>query len=206
MTGLLRYAFLKNSRDGSLITLLVAPTAMTVLPMLVVSLFDRSISHIPAEAAQILPITISSLMAALASFLVFRTEIANHAIGSFVLATRPVTVPLASILYGSLIGLGAAVTTMAAFAATFTSWPPAFGHFLARAFMIALISASTATLAAMLTRSMAAIAWVYGLILILTGVSDDFRTGTGLMLSISLITAALSVGVSTFLLERRCAS
>ena len=207
MTGLLRYAFLKNLRDGTLATLLLAPVVMLVVPTLVIMIVDRSTRfRIPAEASNMLTIMMGVLMAGLAGFLLYRTEIANHSIGSLMLATRPWMLALSSAIYGSAVGLGAAMATVGGMAATGAVLPPEPLEWLARALALTVMAASVATTAVTLTRSMAAIGWMYAGMVFFIGSFAEAEMDVLLLVVLCLILSAISVAVSTVLLERRCAS
>lgn len=207
MTGLLRYAFLKNARDGTLLTLLLAPMVMLVVPTVIILLNDRSSKlRIPPEASNMLTIMMGVLMAGLAGFLLYRTEIANHSIGSLMLATRPSTLALSSAIYGCAVGLGAAITTVAGMFATGAPLPAKPLEWLVRAFVLTLMAASVATTAVTLTRSAAAIGWMYAAMVFFIGSFAEAELDVAWLAVLALTLSAVSLAVSTVLLERRCAS
>lgn len=208
MTGLLRYAVLKNSRNGSLLTLLLAPTAMIAAPMLAIWLFDRSGRlRMPAEVASDVSIMSGALMAALAAFMTFRTEIANHTIGTFVLATRSWSIPVASAVYGCLIGIGSALlanaTLFISMGIVHTGWI----EFLTRVTIFSLAAASGGALAILLSQSMAAGVWVYMLTCVLVAPPwKDDPANDALRMGIAVTIALVCVPIAALLVERRCAA
>ena len=116
MIAILRYAFLKNKRDGSLAAFLLGPIIMLSAPLLGVAAFLKGGPVYPLSldpqwsaartAANMAPAAMCAVafFAALAGFWGFRSEIANRSIGSFVLAARPATIQTASALFGAAAG------------------------------------------------------------------------------------------------------
>ena len=204
MTGLLRYALLKSARDGSLATMLAAPTVMIVAPTFVMSLLTRDNRLvIPTNAVQGLAVIMAALIASLAGFQLFRTEIADHSIGSLILATRPVTVPLTATVFGAAVGAAAALLTVLALGVLTGSWPASPLEFASRIVIVTIGAASVAILCVALTRSAAAIAWMYATIVFVV-LSGLLRMRLAPLVSLGVV--AVSISLATIVLERKCAS
>ena len=207
MRGLFRYAFLKSSRDGSLITLLFAPSVMLVCPLLVGWLFARNLKLIqpPAHVFAALVQMMSGFTAALAAFLAFRGEIANRAIGSFVLATRSWQIPLASTLYGAVVGVVGALGATA-FGMTIWTFPSDPSTFFSRVLLVSLAAASAGALAIVVSQSMAAAGWVFVGMMVLIVIFDEIETTPIQQMSLAVLIIVISVSLAAFFLERRCAA
>jgi hypothetical protein len=216
MMAILRYAFLKNMRDGSLAAFIIGPVLMLVAPLLGVSMVEKRGFVYPLTmnphwtgvktAAEVVPITFSvvALFGALAGFWGFRGEIVTRSIGSFVLAVRPIRVQIAAALFGASAGLAGFFATSVLLFGLIGSIPPHPLRVVADATILCLCAASAGSLMVVIQSEPWAILLVFisGLFFIpwLMKSPGMLPEAAGLML------AAVCVAVSAFFLERRCAT
>ena len=118
MNAIFRYIIMKGLREGFIATFLFAPAAMFVTPLLVLGLLHavRGQDAWPltlaqnlsgADSARILTfpaIFMSATISSMAAFWVFRTEMAGRTIAFFFLAKPPLVPPLATALFGAVMG------------------------------------------------------------------------------------------------------
>ena len=216
MIAILRYAFLKNLRDGSLAAFLLGPIIMLTAPLLGVAAFTKGLvvyplsidAHLtPARsAAEMAPVTvfIAALFAALAGFWSFRGEIISRSMGSFVLAVKPVKIQIASTLFGAAAGFAGYILTSVSLFTLMAALPPHPVHLITDAAILCLFGAASGSVAVILSSEPWAIAplFLFGMVVIpwlakMRGAAPEL---IGLVLSI------ICVAVSAFFLERRCAT
>ena len=123
MIAILRYIIMKGVREGFIATFLFAPAAMFVTPLLVLGLLHAVRGHdawpltlalnmSPAESARTLTypaLFMSATISTMAAFWVFRTEMAGRTIAFFFLAKPPLVPPLATALFGAVMGFASCV-------------------------------------------------------------------------------------------------
>lgn len=126
MIALLRYAFLKSSRDEFLKRLIMAPLFLLMEPLIGTASYHiyQGTIHYPLELDRNVPpaatalalihaaLVLSSLAAAIGSFWIFRREVATRDIGLFLLASRSRTMAMAAAAYGALSGLAVFVASL----------------------------------------------------------------------------------------------
>lgn len=216
MIAILRYAFLKNLRDGSLAAFLLGPIVMLAAPLLGIGLLSRESSVYPLtldarysaarSAATIAPVVlfISAFFSALAGFWSLRGEYVSRSMGIFVLAQRPAKIQAAAALFGAAAGfagfIGASVTLFTLMAAL----PPHPMRMVLDAAILCLLSAAAGSLAVLISSEPWAIVPVYlcGLVVI-PWLSKGISAWAEL---IGIVLSILMVAASTFFLERRCAT
>jgi hypothetical protein len=216
MMAILRYAFLKNMRDGSLAAFILGPVIMIVAPLLGVSIVEKRGIVYPLSmnphwtgvktAAEVVPITLTvlALFGALAGFWAFRGEIVTRSIGSFVLAVRPIRVQIAAAIFGASAGLAGFLATSVLLFGLIGSIPPHPLRVVADATILCLCAASAGSLVVIIQSEPWAILIVYvsGLFLL-----PWLMTSRGILPEAGgLMLAAVCVAVSAFFLERRCAT
>jgi len=204
--GLLRYAFLRGLRDGSLITLLAAPTVMVSMPAVAVWLSGRTVPMPPAEAAGGLIVFNAALMGSLASFMAFRSEIATRAIGAFVLASRSWLIPFACTIYGWIVGTTAATLCAGAMFATGWGAPADLRSVTVNVLVIGLAAASAGTLGVMISSSFSTMAWVFAGLVGMIGLIQANEAASGIEILAVLLVVLISSGIAAVIVERRCAT
>lgn len=216
MIAILRYAFLKNMRDGSLAAFVLGPFIMLTAPLLGVAAFTKGLLVFPLSfepqwsparsAAGIAPVTVfvATLFAALAGFWGFRGEIISRSMGSFMLAVRPVKIQIASTLFGAAAGFAGYILTSVSLFSLMAALPPHPVHLVTDAAILCLFGAASGSLVVILSSEPWAIVplFLFGMVVVfwLSKMRGGMPEPVGLVLSI------ICVAVSAFFLERRCAT
>lgn len=218
MRALVRYAFLKSSRDTSLLSLTVAPTVMVVSLMLGIigyqmlrgearypMTFDARTTPQATALALLQGSTFGAVvMAAIAGFWLFRTEIGNHSIGTMVIAIRARAISAVATLHGAIIGTSAFLLSLAMIV-LFTAHVPAPAPRLV--FMIGCTAVAAAAwgilLATISPESAMALPVIAGAMMMLffaaSASPEKLVAGSVTLTSLFVLTAAV-------LMERRCAA
>jgi hypothetical protein len=216
MTALLRYAFLKSGREMVLAQIILTPIAAIATFSVAIMAFALVNQHsvypvqVPGTSAAgtlVGFIGMARLSAALAAgtaaFWLFRKEIGDHSIASFVVASSSRPVVAASIVFGTLCGLVAFVLgamTCVLFAA---SVPDHLGLTLTRALITIVLTSGVAILCASISSD-------FGMWIPVGIVAFILTVDSGWMLSLKAF-AILTILFVTILfmtsrlLERRCA-
>lgn len=219
MKALLHYAVLKGMRDRLLpILLLVSP--IFAAGTLIGESAARKQLHYPLTVgldslgfnpAGLYALTFSSIVA----FWAFRSEVATKAINSFVMASRPIGIVTALVVYGVGIGVATWMGAIAAATALTTKLPSNLASFALEAFIASLFGASIGALAVTISAQPTMLVWAVcatvGLPLILL---FDYQRGDLVFelasrtryLTSQVVVSILCLGIGTFLLERRCAT
>ncbi len=216
MIAILRYAFLKNLRDGSLAAFVLGPIIMLAAPLLGMVAFNKggladALSMDPrssaARSAMVLaPVAmfIAAGFAALAGFWGFRSEVASRSMGSFVLAARPATIQTALTLFGAAAAFVAYLGMSASLFALTNALPPDPWRLAFDAAIMCLCGASIGALVVTVSSEPWAMVPVYvcGILLVPWLIKTRGAVPELIALGLSII----FVTASTFLLERRCAT
>jgi len=210
---LLRYAILRNSREGLLYALLFAPSVMLITPLLLRSLFlngqaaypmtlDRNLSSV---ATALLFGEIGSILCALAasaaSFSVFREEMANRSLGVILLAAHPRSVVLASVVYGAcgaLAGFLLLEAGVLALVAHLPSNPSRIAVVVVCAVTSSALGAAVASISPDPTMLMPASAGA----LLIAAVPGKLSTASALVLL--LVLGSILIVTASTILRRRC--
>jgi hypothetical protein len=210
--AILRYAFLKNMRDGSLAAFVLGPIIMLTAPLLGSAAFNKGPAypmtmdpHMSAarNAAMMAPaaVFIAALFAALAGFWSFRGEIVSRSMGSFVLAVRPVKIQIAAMLFGATAAFAGYLGTSASLFTLMNALPPHPARLVIDAAILCLFGSAGGSLAVIISSEPWAIIPLFVAIAVmpwLVKARGGLPELTGLALTI------ICVAVSTFFLERRC--
>jgi len=215
MMAILRYAFLKNMRDGSLTAIVLGPMILLVASLLGVAAFEKGTSMYPLtidphssaarSAAIMAPIVVfaSAFFAAMAGFWSFRSEIASRSMGSFILAARPITIQSASTLFAAAAGFAGFLATGACLFTLMNALPPDPWRLMLDAAIFctcgAAIGAFTVTL------SSEPWAMIPACILGLAFIPSLGKSRGTLPELIGVAFPILCVVVATYFLRRRCA-
>ncbi len=209
MMALLRYAFLKSKRDGSLAAWLVWPiltgvgwrVAITIMAM--PQGYDTVIRdpHAVHDLRMMAGAT-AWFLAALSAFWTFRGETATRSIGAFLFAARPLTIAVSLVVFGTAIGVMATLLTTALLA----SLPRQVFLMVREGLVASFVGAAMGELAVMISaQPMMIVGALFGLPLI-TALLTEMKPTTTLQTLVWVGVAILCVGLSAILLERRCAT
>lgn len=218
MIALLRYAILKGMRDRLLPILLLGSPILAAAALISLALSEGQL-HYPlsvrldslGDPARLFALTFASLTA----FWAFRSEVATRAINSFVMASRPVHIVVALILYGTVTGIAVWLGAIVTAAALTTELPVNLTWFAIETVIASLFGASIGALAVTISPQPTMLVWAIcatlGLPVVL--LFDAQRgelvfevTTRARYLTSELVVSILCLGIGTFLLERRCAS
>jgi hypothetical protein len=216
MKALLRYAFVKSSREHLLFGLLLAPMVMTTVPMLGIGLllavrgqglfplhFPEYSPESTAGFLGICAVVLSAIVAAVGAFSIFRSEVANRTVGLFFLAKYPRAVSLASTVYGLLAGVASYVLASAGIRVLTDSPPPGDRSELLIAVIAAMAGSALGSALVAISPEMIVLVPAYAgaiLVAIVLLDSTDMRS--------FIIIPAIAVVLTAFapiLLRRRCA-
>lgn len=216
MIPLLRYAFLRSSRESLLYSLLFGPGVMLISPLLVIAVFlffrgqatypmslddnltPEETARLAGEIGRILCV----LSASFASFLIFRQELANRSLGFFLLAIRSRSVVLAATVYGVLAGFSGLLVLVVGVAALTAHWPPVTPALFASLIVSTVAAAALgAAVAAISPEQSMAVAAAAGSLLFAM-ILEKWRTPVLLLLI--LITGVLLIEGASAILRRRC--
>ena len=215
MTAILRYAFLKTTRDGSFIAFALVPILMPVAALVGGTVAQTHGLHYPffmgrgetplQSATDVANMTtaLAAFFAVLPAFWTFRTEIASRSIGSLALATRPVMIVLALMTLTTAIMIVAWLISMIAILALTTAWPPHVGTLSLKLIAVCLSASATGAAAVAISPEPAMVVAVY----LVSAVSIAWfeKAKSAPMLIVPLALSAILAAVATFALERRCA-
>ncbi len=211
MIALLHYAFLKGMRDRSLpIFVLMMPVQVAAM-IIGYSVINRHLQY-PLVGfdwdegdVAVIAILLPSVVATLSAFWTFRSEVATRAIGSFVIASRPITVVLALIVFAAATATGGSIATTATIAVLTAGLPANLASLAALGILHSFVGASLGALYVTISPQPAMLVWAFIAGFPLAPWILDPASQSRL----SMIAAVLSVvciGVSAFLLRRRCAT
>lgn len=212
MKALLRYAIVKSSRDHLLFGLLLTPLIITCIPPLAVRLL-AAVRGIPmpgsdsgAGTAAFLggcAVVISTIVAAVGAFSIFRSEVASRTVGLFFLARHPRAVSMASTVYGFLAGVCSYLLTRAAIFLITESQPPHARPELLIAVIAALAGGALGSALVAISAEMIVLVPAYaGAIIVAVNLLESpelLWIGSVLAIAVALMTFA------PILLRRRCA-
>ena len=211
MNALLHYAWLKGMRDRSLpVFFAIAP--IQIAGMIIGIAVSKRQVHYPLGALNFdegdiaaITILVPSFVATLSAFWTFRSEVATRAINSFVMASRPLTVIAALVLFGfatAMAGVGGLIAT----ALILTATVPA--DVASMVFTAAVASAAGASLGALyvtISPQTGMLLWasVAGIPLVPFIFDPANRPA---LLAVGTVISVVAITIATVLLRRRCAS
>jgi hypothetical protein len=216
MMAILRYAFLKNLRDGSLAAFILGPIIMLTAPLLGSAFFGEGGPRFPAKmdmtmsaarnAAMLAPATlfITALFASLAGFWSLRSEIISKSMGTFVLAVRPVKIQIAAMLFGAGAAFAGYIGTALSLSALLNALPPNPVRLILDAAILCLFGAAAGFLAVILSAEPWAIVPLFVAGVAIIPSLAKMRGPLPELTAIALIVICISI--SAFFLERRCAT
>jgi hypothetical protein len=215
MMALLRFAFLKSMRDHSL-PAFVSIVVLVPFAALAGATLGKGHWHYPfylnaqytplqnANLAGAIVLVIAVFFSAIPAFWTFRPEIETRSIGSLLLAARPLTVALALILFAASIGLMGWIGAMAVIGALTGALP---SHLALMTLKLATgVLAASSIGALVVTVSPQPFMIVCSYLACLFLVPFVASSKGWLQILAALVAAILCTALTTFLLERRCAT
>jgi len=215
MIALLHYAFLKSIRDRSLAVFVLGPALVIAASLFGATLAEgfryplyvsRQMSAAQnAEMAGLILTFFAMTFGTVAAFWVFRPEVATKAIGSFLMARRPITVSLAQVTFAAAVAFSAWVVGIAAIAALTSALPPALGWSAVAVAVASIAAASIGALVVTISPQPAMMVWAFLACTALLPLLNHPAVRPKL-LYVEAVVSILFIAVSAFLLERRWAS
>jgi hypothetical protein len=216
MIALLRYAYLKSVRDGSLIAFLLPATLVSLSGLTGVTLDAEHRLHYPffmnvhfspvqnATLAAQVALAVSVLFSVIPAFWTFRPEIASRSIGSFFLATRPLTVASALILFAAAVGVAGWFGAMAVIGALTTALPAQLALMALKVAAGCLAASAVGALIVSISPQPGMIIGSYvGCVVLVPWVE---KSKSSLQLIAAVVASIVCAALSAYLMERRCAS
>ncbi len=211
MNGLLHYAYLKGMRDRSLPIFVLCIPVQLMAMLIGYSVFHRHLQYplmrldwADADVTMI-SMLMPSVIATLSAFWTFRSEVATRAVGSFVIASRSITVVAALIAFAAATAIAGLIGALAMTALLTASFPSNFAALVSGGSIAALTGASLGTLYVAISPQPMMLVWAFiaGIPLV-PWIFRDPGSVRSMMAAIAL--AVVCTGISTFLLRRRCAT
>lgn len=211
MIALLHYAYLKGMRDRSLpVFALMAPVqlaAMTIGFAVATRQLRYPLIALNMDSGDVaaMSILMPSFVATLSAFWTLRTEVATRAIGSFVVATRPVTVVIALVAFATATAIAGMIAAIGAVIILTAQFPEALASVMWLASIASLAGASLGALYVTLFPQPAMLLWSF--VAGVPFVPFVFDPANWNRLAVAnLILTVICIAVSTFVLRRRCAT
>jgi hypothetical protein len=212
--AILRYAFLKSMRDGSLAAFLIMPIFMPAAALFGATIgkgmrypLYMNVEYSPVQNATLvaeIATAIFMMFSALPAFWTLRSEIASRAIGSFFFAARPATAIAALILFAAGIGVTGWLGAMLMIAGLTSAFPPHLGIHMLQVVLSCLAASASGALVVTISSQPAMIVCSYlGCLFLIPWLSKATSGGFAIT---TLILSAVCATLATFLLERRCAT
>lgn len=215
MIAILRYALLKNMRDGSLAAFFLGPIVMLSAPLVGVAAFTKDLRVYPlsispqwtaarSAAEMTIPMLfLAAFFATLAGFWGFRGEIVSRSMGSLVLALRPIQIQAATMLFGAVAGFAGFLGAGLSLFALMDALPPHPLRLLLNAAVLCLFGSAAGSLIVSFSSEPWAILPLYiGMIVVVPWL---IKAPSVMALLIGLIMTVVCVALSALVLERRCA-
>jgi hypothetical protein len=215
MIALLRYAFLKSRRDGSLLGFVFVVTLVPFAAMAGVTLakghwhypFYLNAQYTPVQNANLaaeIVLVVAVFFSAIPAFWTFRPEIETRSIGALLLAARPVTVALALILFAASIGLMGWLGAVAVIGALTSAFPSHLALMTLKLATGVLAASSIGALVVTISPQPFMVVCSYVACLFLV---PSVASSKGWVQVVgALVAAILCTALTAFLLERRCAT
>lgn len=222
MIALLRYAFLKSARENFLAAIFAGPVIMLVAPvlgiavMLTVSGRGAYPLRLPGLSATSTSagmtwaaLMLATISAATGGFWIFRREVVTRDIGVFVLAKPPRMIALAATTYGASVAISAYLISVAFTGIMTGGLPPVIGTQVGLAILSCVATSALGAALVTLSTDTTMMIPLYAMTIWLTVLlveSDILLESRMVFLLTTLVTTALLVEASAFLLRRRCAT
>lgn len=216
MTGLLRYVYLKTSRDKSLPAFALMPIFFPIAALMGATWGTGHLSYpfymnpryTPVQNATLLGeiVTIlAALFASLFAFWTLRQEFASRAVGSFVFAKRPLTIIVSLVGFAAAVGVTGSLGALGMIAALTTALPSHLAVIVLKMIAASLVAASIGTMVVAISPQPAMIVTSYlGTMVVVPMLSE--KTQAAVALSLGIAVPIVCSAIATFLLERRCAA
>lgn len=211
MIALLHYAFLKSLRDRSL-PIFVLWVPIQVAAMLIGSSVINHHLQYPLVVSDwndgdvaAFSILLPSFIASISAFWTFRSEVATRAIGSFVIASRPITVVVALVVFATATAIAGLIAAIGTVAVLTMALPPNVAFFASIGVIASLAGGSLGALYVTISPQPAMFVWAACAGIPLAPWIFAPATKSQLPMIASVL-SIVCIGVSTFLLRRRCAT
>jgi len=203
-------------RDKSTMIFLFTPITFVVASLLGVTLasghptfpFYYSLEWSPAQNAShvaFMATLCAVCFASLSSFWMFRSEVATNAMGSFILAKRPILIALAMNVYSSVIAVISWGIGVTAGIILTGAMPPDLSSLTVAVFIVSVAASALGSLTVMISAQPQMLIGAYcGSCLFLPFLV--MQSNRPKVMLIAAATAVIGTTVATFLLERRCAT
>ena len=220
MNALLRYAFLKARRDGSLWAFIITPIVVPAASLIGSTVGDSKphALHYPmfmamrftpvqnATTASDITVLMCILFACLPAFWTLRHEIESRSIGSLALAARPFRITIAAIIFAASLAAMASVISVLVIGALTAALPAHVGLIVIKIVGGALATSAIGMLAVTISPQPYMIACMYFMCLLGIGFFEKAKVALSLQWLAPLGVAIVCAVVAGFLLERRCES
>ena len=219
MIAMLRYAYIKGLRDSSLIAFVIIPMLFPLAAMSGITLdlkltkghpiypMVMDVHFTPEQNAKMagqFTSGICVLFAVITAFWTFRTEIATRSVGSFLFATRPLTLALALVLFAAAIGLAGWIGGMAVIGILTTALPPHLAMLAVKVVAGTLAASAFGTLIVTISPNPGMIIGAYVGCVFATIWIENSKSSSQMIAAIAV--AIVCAALAAFLLERRCAT
>jgi len=210
MIALLRYAFLKGMRDRSLPIFFLLEPAQVAAMLIGYSVMNRHLHYpliMPGDVGDVVGFSVlfPSFVATLSAFWTFRSEVATRAIGSFVVASRPSTVVVALVVFAAATAIGGLIGAITTAAVLTAALPANLASLAPLGVISSLVGASLGALYVTISPQPAMLVWAF--IAVIPLAPWIFHPpSTPRLLMIAALVSIVCIGVSAFLLRRRCAT
>jgi hypothetical protein len=209
--ALLHYAFLKGMRDRSLPIFVLITPAQVAAMLIGAAVLNRHLRYplmmdfVSTQDLVTFSIVLPWTVASLSAFWTFRSEVATKAIGSFVIASRPMTIVAALVVFAAATAIGGVLGAIGTIAVLTAALPANLGSLASIAIIFSLVGASLGALYVTISPQPAMLVWA-----IIAGFPlAPWIFGEGSkrpFLMIAAVVSIITIGVSTILLRRRCAT
>ena len=219
MIAMLRYAYLKSLRDSSLIAFIVFPIMFPLAAMVGITLdltltkghpvypMYMNVHFTPQQNAALagqITSAICVLFTVITAFWTFRSEIATRSVGSFLFATRPITLALALVFFAAGIGLAGWIGAMAMIGVLTTAFPAQLALMALKVVAGTLAAGALGTLVVTISPNPGMIIGAYLLCAAAVIWAEKSKSSSQLIAAVAV--AIVCAALAAFLLERRCAS
>ena len=211
MSAILHYAWLKGTRDKSLLVFALIPAAQVAAMLIGYSILTRQgdypirMSGLDGTDIATMSIMIPWFMAVLFTFWIFRVELATNAIASFVVASRPLFVVLALIVLGTLVAVLGRFGGLAMITLLTGEFPRELASHWWLGAMTGLAGAALGTLYVMISPQPAMLGWAL-LAAVPAAPLVFIPKHWDRLPAVTLFVTLVCIAASTLLLRRRCAT
>lgn len=210
MIALWHYTFLKGMRDRSLPVFLLWGPVYATAALIGVSVAQGRL-HYPLSPQWdikdelFFALMTATVIATLSAFWTLRTEVATKAIGSFLMATRPISVVVALVVFAAATGVATEIGMIVVSAVVRAALPANLVPIVLATVILSLAAASMGALCVTISPQPAMLIWAFcGSLPLVAWMANPSNWPRLVM--IAPVIAILCTAISAFLLRRRCAT